>query len=354
MSRTLTERSRRSEHDLRVTVRYPADRGQVLLRTARDWGHNVEPVEVSEQRTRYDFELRSRSPFLYFKPILLGHDGLRWANGHNYLVVADLDEAIEVFPHFEPDARCSVCTRIKAPSEVLGEPVSIRIFYPPGYAENELLRFPVLYMQDGRNLFFPRESFEGDTWRIAETLSLLDDMNAIKRIIVVGVDPPVRERDYTSDGYERFGRFMVEELKPLIDTGYRTTPGPETSAVMGSSLGAVASFYMAWQWPEVFGQVGCLSSTFGWRDDLLERVEREAKRPLRIYLDSGWPGDNYEITRTMRAALVRSGYEPGGELLYLAFPLAHHDEKHWATRVHLPFQFFFGAPTRARGLGARR
>ena len=75
------------------------------------------------------------------------------------------------------------------------------------------------------------------------------------------------------------------------------------AVVMGSSLGGVVSLFLAWQWPGVFGNAGCLSSTFGFRDDLLERIESEPKRPIKIYLDSGWPHDNYETTRIMRNTL---------------------------------------------------
>jgi enterochelin esterase-like enzyme len=59
---------------------------------------------------------------------------------------------------------------------------------------------------------------------------------------------------------------LVETVKPLIDAKYRTLSGPGDTAVMGSSLGGVVSFYVGWQWPEVFGKVACLSSTFGYRD----------------------------------------------------------------------------------------
>ena len=50
---------------------------------------------------------------------------------------------------------------------------------------------------------------------------------------------------------------------------------------MGSSLGGVVSFYLGWQWPEVFGKVACLSSTFTFQDDLLERVLAEPKRDFQ-------------------------------------------------------------------------
>ena len=86
------------------------------------------------------------------------------------------------------------------------------------------------------------------------------------------------------------------------------------TVVMGSSLGGVVSFYLGWQWPEVFGKIACLSSTFAYRDDLLERIAAEPKRRIRIYLDSGWPGDNYEATRSMLDRLIWKGYRPGSEL----------------------------------------
>jgi len=111
---------------------------------------------------------------------------------------------------------------------------------------------------------------------------------------------------------------------------------------MGSSLGGVVSFYLAWQHPEVFGMAASLSSTFGWRDDLKDRVAEEPRRNVRFYLDSGWPQDNYEATRDMRALLVRKGYREGRDLFYLGFPEALHNEAHWAMRCHVPFQFFFG------------
>ena len=167
-------------------------------------------------------------------------------------------------------------------------------------------------------------------------------MNAINNVIVVGILPNDRMAEYTSPGYHDYGRFLVETLKPLIDAKYRTLVGPADTAVMGSSLGGVVSFYLGWQWPEVFGKVACLSSTFGYRDDLIERVATESKRNLRIYLDSGWPRDNYETTRSMRDRLIWKGYRPGSELLYLAFPEAKHNENAWAARSPIPFQFLFG------------
>jgi len=197
-------------------------------------------------------------------------------------------------------------------------------------------------MHDGHNLFLKEEAFVGNTWRTDEVLNMLDKMNAIEEVIVVGIHPNDRMNEYTIPGYEDYGRFLVETLKPLIDRKYRAATGPMNTAVMGSSLGGVVSFYLGWQWPNVFGKIACLSSTFTYRDDLLDRVSAEPKRKIRIYLDSGWPDDNYEATRSMRDRLILKGYRPGSELFYLAFPEAKHDENAWAARSPIPFQFLFG------------
>jgi predicted alpha/beta superfamily hydrolase len=114
---------------------------------------------------------------------------------------------------------------------------------------------------------------------------------------------------------------------------------------MGSSLGGVVSFFLAWQWPDVFGNAACMSSTFGWQDDLIERVRREpraSRESLRIYLDSGWPNDNYEPTLAMAVALLERGFRLRRDLLHFAFPLAGHDEGAWSARLHLPLQLFSG------------
>jgi enterochelin esterase-like enzyme len=167
-------------------------------------------------------------------------------------------------------------------------------------------------------------------------------MNAVRQVIVVGLYAEDRETAYTLPGYHDYGRRLVEAVKPTIDREYRTLPEPGCTAVMGSSLGGVVSLHLAWQYPHVFGMAACLSSTFGWRDDLRERIGTEARRRIRICLDSGWPGDNYEATRAMHALLRGRGYRDGRDLEHLAFPQARHDAGQWALRAHIPFQQFFG------------
>ena len=326
---------------IRVRVHYPLGAGRLVLRTDADWERDIEPVDTGPSGSEFDFTLHSNEPFVYFKPVIRDSGGERWSAGENYLALAGGRQPREVYPYFDTDERCSAC-------ELRELDHRYRVFYPPGYHENILKRYPVLYMHDAQNLFFPNEAFQGHHWRVPETLGLLDAMNLVDKVIVVGIYPNQREVDYTKPGYEGYGRFIAETLKPEIDREFRTLTGAESTAVMGSSLGGVVSFYMAWQWPEMFGLAACMSSTFGFRDDLAARVESEPRRAIRIYLDSGWPRDNYEATRDMRARLQRKGYRDGSDLFYLGFPEALHNESSWAMRCHVPFQLFFGRPSPAR------
>ncbi len=320
--------------DVRIVVHYPLQDGALILRTDDDWERDVEPDAVATGR--FEFVLPAERPFVYFKPLLRDGDTVTWSQGDNYLVITTDAAAKEVYPHFTAEPHCNAC----ALTELDGH--RFRVFHPPGYDENPLKRYPVLYMHDGQNLFFPEEAYGGNEWRVDETMNTLDAMNIIDEVLVVGIYSRGRMHEYTPDGYVDYGRFPVGGVKPSIDRDYRTLPDAKNTAVMGSSLGGVVSFYLGWQWPDVFGNAACMSSTFTYNDDLLERVANEPKRDVRFYLDSGWPGDNYEVTRSMRDLLVRRGYTFGRDLLYFAFPHDLHNERFWAMRSHLPFQFFFG------------
>jgi predicted alpha/beta superfamily hydrolase len=326
----------------RIRLHYPLAEGELRLRADPDWERDLAPVGEDRAAGTFDFRVRFDAEFLYFKPVLRDGRGLHWAQGENCLALPDGQRATDCYPHFFSDATCSVCNLHEVASRAEGVTHAVRVFYPPGYAENSLERYPALYMQDGQNLFFPSEAFGGRHWKVEETLSVLGAMNLVRKVIVVGIYPNDRTAQYTKPGYEAYGRFLAEELVPWVDARYRTLPSASERAVLGSSLGGVVSFYAGWQHAEVFGNAGCMSSTFAYHDDLLERVAREPKRPLRIYLDTGWPRDNYEVNRRMRHLLVRRGWREGSDLLYLAFPEAKHDESAWAMRAHVPFQWFFG------------
>jgi predicted alpha/beta superfamily hydrolase len=334
-----------------LLVRYPAGRGRMLLRTDLDWDKDVEPVTVSDDGATSTFDIEAQRPFVYLKPMLETPDGVKhWAKGPNVLLLMTVEAPADSYPFFEAPEGGTFSNVLELDSTILGRQHYGRVYLPPGYYENTLRRYPVFYMQDGKNLFFPEDAFLGRHWKVDRALTLLDAMNGIDQAVVVGVYSHDRMYDYTQPGYEAYARSIVEEIKPRIDAKVRTFTSKRETGVLGSSLGGVVSFFMAWEYPDVFGLAACMSSTFAYRNDLIDRVLAEPKRDTRFYLDSGWPGDNYEVTLAMAMALARRGYTPRQDFLHLMFPLDEHDENAWSRRLHIPLQLGLSkVTTAARG-----
>lgn len=331
-------------HRIQLRIHYPTELENVVLRTDLGWEQDVLPSKIDLDGSFAEFQFETTQPFVYLKPCLRRSNQLLWAIGPNSLVPATRDEVLDAYPNFSSSSEGRVLDLITLDSKILNRQHRLRVYVPAGYDENTLRSFPVMYMQDGSNLFFSDEAFMGQDWGVREKVAMLNTMSAIQPMIIVGIYSADRMVEYTKPGYEAYGRSVVEEVKPYIDAKFRTRPGPQNTGVMGSSLGGVVSFYMAWQWPEVFGNAGCLSSTFTHKDDLVERVLQEPRRDVRFYLDTGWPGDNYEVGLAMALALAERGYRYGLDFMYLAFPNAKHSENDWGQRLHVPLQFFAGRP----------
>jgi predicted alpha/beta superfamily hydrolase len=330
-----------------MRVSYPAGDDRIVLRTELDWERDVEPVAVDSDRASWTFELEADQPFLYFKPCLVRSGSRHWAVGANKLLLMAGEDAHACYPYFFGSGHGSFSKLVEIESRLLSRPHRARVYVPPGYDENTTAAYPVIFMQDGQNLFFPDEAFLGREWRVDETSSTLAAMNAVEDAIFVGLHSGDRMTEYTHPGYVAYGRALVEEVVPAVSRILRVKPDRRWRSVWGSSLGGVVSFYCVWEYPEVFGSAFCMSSTFSHRDDLIERVLAEPARDVAFYLDSGWPGDNYEVTMAMAMALLARGWRYGANLFHLAFPLAEHDETAWGVRLHLPLQLLNGAVARA-------
>jgi len=344
-----TERLYRTGTTLERTLRvaYPAGRGRVVIRTERDWERDIEPDIVSDDGNTSTFTVRADQPFVYFKACLVGDQGRHWSVGPNKLLLMAEDGQRVSYPYFLDAERGRFSPLVEFPSAILGRQHRRRVHVPPGYDENTLATYPVAFMQDGQNLFFPDEAFMGHDWDVGETSETLRAMSAVEDFVIIGIHSSDRMREYTSPGYEAYARSLAEEIVPEAERRLRIGKSRRHRSVWGSSLGGVVSFYSVWQHPDVFGVAVCMSSTFSHRDDLIERVLREPERDVAFYLDSGWPGDNYEVTMAMAMALVSRGWRYGVNLLHLSFPRAEHDETAWGLRLHLPMQFLNGAVARA-------
>lgn len=233
------------------------------------------------------------------------------------------------------------------------EPRNLAVYVPAGAP---LAALPVLYMQDGQNLFLPDESFGGATWRAQEAADA-----APRPILLVGVyNTAARMDEYTQvpddigGGTPVGGRadeyvaFLVSGVKPFIDARYPTDPGRTATAIAGSLLGGLVSVYAAYRHPEVFGRAGAMSGTFGWggwglgNPTLAEVIPSDPPLGVAIYLDSGGgPGsgcplggdDNYCETVELADVLRGLGWQDEVDLVYRWEPGAWPNETAWAARL---------------------
>jgi enterochelin esterase-like enzyme len=281
------------------------------------------------------------------KPVL---DDARWSIGANYHLRAGA--TLDVYPFFTP-ARGRLVHLDGVWSPQLGNSRGLVVYLPPSYAENPAKRYPVLYMHDGQNLFEAQTSAFGVEWRVDETIDAAVAAGRMDEVIVVGVDntgnriweyTPCCDATYGGGGIERYERFLIDTIVPMIDQRFRTLPGAATTAIMGSSLGGLASLAIARHSPAVFGKAGCLSSSFWWNDQALTvAVEQSTGHvPIAIYLDAGTNNDGLPETARMNAALLAHGYVQGRDLDFVTAAGGSHNEASWAARVATPLGFLFG------------
>ncbi len=227
-------------------------------------------------------------------------------------------------------------------SEYVPDRRTVVVWLPPGYKKSSE-RYCVVYMHDGQNLFDPKTSFAGKDWRVDETACRLIKKKEISKIIVVGIyNTPNRIEEYSySDSGKNYLKFIVNELKPFIDSNYRTKPGRENTAVMGSSMGGLISFLLAWNYPEIFSKAACLSSSFYYDGGIaLKLVESSVdEKNIKIYIDHGEDGKIF--AQKIFCALTAKGFLIGENLDYFYKPGAQHNEDEWAERLSRPLRFLF-------------
>ncbi len=141
-----------------LRLAYPAGRGKIILRTEDDWEKDVEPVSISEDGNTLTFELSADKPFLYFKPCLITEDGVyHWSIGANKLLLMEEKDQRISYPFFFGSEKGRYSKLVEFPSKILNRTHYLRVYLPPGYDENTLAIYPVAFMQDGQNLFFPKK-----------------------------------------------------------------------------------------------------------------------------------------------------------------------------------------------------
>jgi predicted alpha/beta superfamily hydrolase len=250
-----------------------------------------------------------------------------------------------------------VFPNLKSPQ--LNNQRDILVYLPKSYDQSDK-HYPVLYMQDGQNLFDAATSFAGE-WQVDETMEALGREGL--EAIVVGIPNGGEKRldEYSPFHQLRIGggegnkylAFLTETVKPLIDTSFRTCPERENTAILGSSMGAYISMYGFFHNPEVFGLAGIMSPAFWFaRGAMYTYVENAPFSPGKIYLDVGTREHGsgpttmrthsrryYASVRRMQRILVKKGYRPRRDLLYVEEKWAGHEEQAWARRLPTAIRF---------------
>jgi predicted alpha/beta superfamily hydrolase len=221
-------------------------------------------------------------------------------------------------------------------SPQLGNERDVIVYLPPRHGQGDR-RYPVLYMQDGQNLFDRGTGFGGEEWCVDETLETL----AAEGLEAIAVGLP-----HSGDGriaeYSPFARrgqargddyldFLVDTVKPLVDAAFRTQPDRAHTGLFGSSMGGLISLYGFFRRPAVFGLAGSMSPALWFSGRAIyDFVRQVAAPPGRIYLDHG----THENSAARMARLLREkGYQDGLDLRYVEEPGGEHRESAWARRL---------------------
>jgi predicted alpha/beta superfamily hydrolase len=249
------------------------------------------------------------------------------------LVVPPLMSAGRLLPAEQISSRC------------LNDSRTIRVYLPASYEHSPKRRYPVLYLQDGQNVFSSAGTdccFGWGSWELDKTADRLAAEGKMQEIIMVAVDNSrLRYQEYRGpsrsspakrgggskrapdgraeeDRFEQYASFLIKELKPQIDHQYRTLRAASHTSVMGSSLGGICSLALAWGYPRTFGAAASLSGSFQieknyFLEKVLQPYKRKAK-PIRLYLDSGvidFTGDDdgRRYTQAVASELRRIGWK---------------------------------------------
>jgi predicted alpha/beta superfamily hydrolase len=240
----------------------------------------------------------------------------------------------------------------------------LQIWLPPGYSapENQGRHYPVLYLNDGQNLFDPATAYIGIDWQADEAADRLIREGRIPPLIIVGIDNAQKERPREYLPYrsfhppimrpqgKRYPGFLLNEVMPFVYHRYRIARGPENTGLGGSSLGAIISLYTALDRPGVFGRLLLESpSLFISNRQLLKSSRAFRQWPARIFMamgtrEAGTEERDQEVVEDVRElehVMRRAGLRED-RLRVRIDEGAIHSEKEWARRFPEALAFLFG------------
>jgi len=240
----------------------------------------------------------------------------------------------------------------------------VRVWLPPGYDDpaSSGRRYPVLYLNDGQNLFESASSFNGVEWQVDETADRLIREQVIRPLIIVGIDNAGknRMREYMPHRSlypmllrgqgSRYPDFLTKEVMPFVSRNYRVATEAENMALGGSSLGALIALYTAAARPGIVGGLLLESPSLWASNRQIIRASRDIKRwPQRIFLATGTAEAGREDrdrsmvddVRELAGIFGRVGVDESRLRLVIDEGATHH-ESCWARRFPEALKFLFG------------
>lgn len=251
---------------------------------------------------------------------------------------------------------------------------NLRIYLPPEY-ENSKDKYPVIYMHDAQNLFDVSTAAYGMIWDAANIADRLYNEEKIKGIIIVGIDndSSVRYNEYSpwrneeisnllyglkestnkgGQGFEYID-FIVDTLKPYIDSNYKTLPDRGNTAIGGSSMGGYISLCAGIKYQNIFSKVAALSSAIWFsEEDIKKFIEITGKRDdMKIYMDIGtqetsnrdiheFPQIYLNSNKNTYEVLKKVGFDDR-EVKFIVLEGAVHSEMEWALRLPEALEWLF-------------
>ena len=187
---------------------------------------------------------------------------------------------------------------------------NLRVWLPANYFApvNRNKHYPVLYMQDGQNLF-DEATAQFHEWKFDETVQFLTGSMRIHPMIVVGIDStPRRANEYlpypdadnkelgkyeTQDVHgKQYGDFVIHEVMPLIEKEYRVLTGAHNTGLGGAGYGGAVAFYTVLTHPGLFGKVLIESpALLIGNGELLKDAEKANQFPEKMYIAIGTAED---------------------------------------------------------------
>jgi alpha-glucosidase len=222
----------------------------------------------------------------------------------------------------------------------------IWVYLPLDYDTSDK-KYPVMYMHDAQNLFDKKTAFAGE-WEVDETLN---KMNA--QIIVIGIEhgnekrldelTPFKNEKYGGGNGDNYLNFIIKTLKPKVDSVYRTKSNAKNTAIFGSSLGGLLSFYAVVKHPEVFGKAGVFSPSFWFNNKMYTLMENAEKTKAQIYFLAGDRESETMVAdlKKMQTLLDRNRCECLKLTKTVIIEGGEHNEKLWKENFAKAVQWLF-------------